>query len=296
MKEKIHFIINSRSEKAKLILKKQIDTTSFWHNNFDVFMWESLYKGHALELTQKAISDKSSTIVACGGDGTINEVARYVIETDIPLGIVPLGSGNGLARHFKIPLHIKGALQVIKTSNIVQMNAGLANQNFFLCNTGVSFDTHFINAYQNIPSRGFFSYFKSLKAAFTSFSVQKHTLEFDSQKRVVTPFLLMICNTNQFGYDFSLTPNASVSDGKFEMIIYNKSSYWSLFKLFLDSRFDLNLSSSFLETLLVSEVTITSESDQTVIQYDGEINHSPTNELQVRLHPKNLGIIVPKQK
>jgi diacylglycerol kinase (ATP) len=287
MKGKIHFIINSRSEKSKLILKKQIDSTFFWHNNFDVFMWESLYKGHALELTQKAISDKSSTIVACGGDGTINEVARYVIETDIPLGIVPLGSGNGLARHFKIPLHIKGALQVIKTRNIVQMNAGLANQNFFLCNTGVSFDTHFINAYQNIPSRGFFSYFKSLKAAFASFSVQKHTLEFDSQKRVVTPFLLMICNTNQFGYDFSLTPNASVSDGKFEMII---------FKLFLDSRFDLNLSSSFLETLLVSEVTITPESDQTVIQYDGEINHSPTNDLQIRLHPKSLGIIVPKQK
>jgi diacylglycerol kinase family enzyme len=166
------------------------------------------------------------------------------------------------------------------------MNAGLANQNFFLCNTGVSFDTHFINAYQNIPSRGFFSYFKSLKAAFTSFSVQKYTLEFDSQKRVVTPFLLMICNTNQFGYDFSLTPNASVSDGKFEMIIFNNSSYWSLFKLFLDSLLDLDLSSSFLETLLVSEVTITSESDQTVIQYDGEINHSPTNELQVRLHPK----------
>ena len=89
MKDKIHFIVNSRLVKAKTILERELKNNSYWENNHEVFVWESLYKGHALELTQKAIRDDSKTVVSCGGDGTINEIGRYLIETDIPLGIVP---------------------------------------------------------------------------------------------------------------------------------------------------------------------------------------------------------------
>ena len=66
-------------------------------------LFETMKKGHAIALTQKAIDEKADVVVACGGDGTINEVARELVETNIALGIIPLGSGNGIARHFKIP-------------------------------------------------------------------------------------------------------------------------------------------------------------------------------------------------
>ena len=79
MKNKIHFIINSRSEKALTELLKQLALDPFWQETHDCFLWKSLYKGHALELTRKAILDNTSLVIACGGDGTINEIARYLV-------------------------------------------------------------------------------------------------------------------------------------------------------------------------------------------------------------------------
>ena len=228
MKDKIHFIVNSRLVKDKVILERELKINPFWQKKYQIFVWESLYKGHAIELTQKAIEDGSKTVVACGGDGTINEIGRYLVETEIPLGIVPLGSGNGLARHFNIPLNIKAALQAIQDKNQVSIDAGLINQHFFLSNVGVSFEAHLINVYQENSTRGFLSYLKALAAGLRDFKVQNYTISYDNKTREVSPFLLMLSNTNQFGYNFSLTRDASISDGKLELIIFKSKSIWPL--------------------------------------------------------------------
>tara|TARA_B100000767_G_scaffold173106_1_gene162041 strand:+ start:2605 stop:3492 length:888 start_codon:yes stop_codon:yes gene_type:complete len=294
MKEKIHFIINSRSSKAKVRLANELEANPYWKDNFDWYLWDSQYKGHALELAQKAILDESKLVIACGGDGTINEIGRYLIETEIPLGIIPMGSGNGLARHFKIPLTIKTALQVIQNQNLIEMNAGLANQHFFLSNMGVTFDAQFIQAYQKIASRGFIAYFKSLCDALRSFKIQKLIISYETKSREVFPFLLMISNTNQFGYNFSLTPRASVIDGKLELIIFKSNSIFALLKLFLSSLFKIKLSDELLEVVPVTETIITNESQEFLFQLDGEINYTSSSEILVKIHPRTLKIVVPK--
>ena len=293
MKNKIHFIINSRSEKGLTELSKQLDLDLFWQETHDCFLWKSLYKGHALELTQKAIQDNTSLVIACGGDGTINEIARYLVDTTIPLGIIPLGSGNGIARHFKIPLNIKGALAVIREMHSIVMDAGLANQHFFLSNMGVSFDSEFISAYQNKQTRGFVSYSKALFLAIKQYEVQTFVVHHAGIKREVSPFLLMISNANQFGYDFSLTPKALVSDGQFELILFKSKTIWSLFKLFLASRFGLKLSKKLLEVIPISDVVIESTSKKFLIQLDGETNLISNQELQIEMHPTGLHVIIP---
>ena len=295
MKKKIHFIINSRSEKTLTELPKQLALDPFWQVTYDCFLWKSLYKGHALELVQKAIQYNTSLVIACGGDGTINEIARYLVDTPIPLGIIPLGSGNGIARHFKIPLNIKGALAVIREMHSIVMDAGLANQHFFLSNMGVSFDSEFISAYQNKQTRGFISYLKALFSAIKNHKTQTFVLHHAGAKREVSPFLLMISNANQFGYDFTLTPKALVSDGQFELILFKSKSIWALFKLFLASRFGLKLSEKLLEIISISDLVIESPSRDFLIQLDGETNRISNQELQIKMHPTGLNVIIPNR-
>lgn len=293
MKNKVHFIINSRLDKALTELSKQLSLDPFWQETHDCFLWQSLYKGHALELTQKAIHDHTSLVIACGGDGTINEIARYLADTSIPLGIIPLGSGNGIARHFKIPLNIKGALAVIREKHAVVMDAGLANQHFFLSNMGVSFDSEFINTYQTRRARGFISYFKAFFIAIKHHKTQSFVVSHAGIKKEVSPFLLMISNANQFGYNFSLTPKALVSDGEFELILFKSKSIWSLFKLFLASRFGLKLSDKLLEIIPISEVVIESATKEFLIQLDGETNRVSNEHLQIKMHPTGLHVLIP---
>ena len=293
MKKKIHFIINSRSEKAIADLKKELSSNEFWEETYTIFLWKSLYKGHALELTQKAIQDETSSIVACGGDGTINEIARFLVDTEIPLGIIPLGSGNGVARHFKIPLNVKGSLKVIRDQHMVVVDAGLANRHFFLSNMGVSFDAVFINAYQNIPTRGLLSYFKALFSALKDHKPQHFTLHYEDIQREVNPFLLMISNANQFGYDFSISPNSLLTDGKFELILFKNKSILTLFKLFLASRFRLKLSEDLLEIIPISELVIESKHKESLIQLDGEINRTITKKIHIQMHPSGLNVFIP---
>ena len=293
-KKKIHFIINSRSKNAITQLTEQLQKSSHWTNEFDYFLWETQYKDHALELAQKAIEDRTSGIVACGGDGTINEITGFLVETKTPLGIIPLGSGNSIARHLKIPLNIEGALKVIENQNVINVNAGSVNDFIFLSNMGVSFDSNFINSYQSIPSRGFFAYLKAVFLALYEYKTQKFSLYYQGIKREVSPFLLMVVNTNQFGYDFSISRESIINDGKLELILYKKKSVWALFNLFLASRFGLKLSEKLLEIVPITEVKIKNVSNNFLIQLDGEINPISAEELSIKIHPRGVNIWVPQ--
>ncbi|MDG1264511.1 MAG: diacylglycerol kinase family protein [Flavobacteriaceae bacterium] len=293
-KKKIHFIINSRSKNAITQLTEQLQKSSHWTNEFDYFLWETQYKDHALELAQKAIEDRTSGIVACGGDGTINEITGFLVETKTPLGIIPLGSGNSIARHLKIPLNIEEALKVIENQNVINVNAGSVNDFIFLSNMGVSFDSNFINSYQSIPSRGFYAYLKALFLALYEYKTQKFSLYYQGIKREVSPFLLMVVNTNQFGYDFSISRESIINDGKLELILYKKKSVWALFNLFLASRFGLKLSEKLLEIVPITEVKIKNVSNNFLIQLDGEINPISAEELSIKIHPRGVNIWVPQ--
>jgi len=291
-KKKIHFIINSRSKNAIIQLTEQLQKSSHWTNEFDYFLWETQYKDHALELAQKAIEDRTSGIVACGGDGTINEITGFLVETKTPLGIIPLGSGNSIARHLKIPLNIEGALKVIENQNVINVNVGSVNDFIFLSNMGVSFDSNFINSYQSIPSRGFYAYLKAVFLALYEYKTQKFSLYYQGIKREVSPFLLMVVNTNQFGYDFSISRESIINDGKLELILYKKKSVWALFNLFLASRFGLKLSEKLLEIIPITEVKIKNVSNNFLIQLDGEINPISAEELSIKIHPRGVNIWV----
>ena len=169
----IHFIVYSISSRKSILLEKEIKNIFSNKIKYQFFIKYSKYKGHAIELTKQSIKEGVDILVACGGDGTINEVARNIISTSKILGIIPIGSGNGLAGHLKIPKNISKALKILKIQNIKKIDVGKVNDDYFFSNMGVAFGAFFINSYHSYNQRGIIGYFRAFIASLFNFKYIK---------------------------------------------------------------------------------------------------------------------------
>ena len=167
-KKKIWFIINPISgtkDKAGIVAAIHKYMTP---DRFDIEIRYTQCKGHAAKIAAEAISHNVDIVVAVGGDGTVNETARALIHTHVALGIVPCGSGNGLARHLGLPMNPKKALAVISECNICPLDYGLINGQPFFCTAGVGFDAFLSDMFNKSSHRGLLSYVENaLKAGVT---------------------------------------------------------------------------------------------------------------------------------
>jgi diacylglycerol kinase (ATP) len=187
------------------------------------------HAGHAFELATFIDENKYRAVVAVGGDGTINEVGRGLINKSVALAIVPMGSGNGLARYSKIPLSTIKAIETAFTGKIVAMDAIQINNHFSFNVSGVGFDAAVAHDFQHLHKRGFWGYFKLvLKQAFNftpvEISVDLYTSEgIKNIKDKV--FLMAVANSNQFGNNAIIAPAANTCDGKFNLVIVKPFSW-----------------------------------------------------------------------
>tara|TARA_B100001173_G_scaffold305906_1_gene311975 strand:+ start:1644 stop:2519 length:876 start_codon:yes stop_codon:yes gene_type:complete len=251
-------------------------------------------KGDAIDLTQKAIYENADLVVACGGDGTINEVARGLVETEIPLGIIPLGSGNGIARHFKIPFGISKAIQILKKNKTTKMDVGVINENYFFGNMGCALESHFIKSYQKKQWHGILAYFIAFFDAILSFRHQRIQIEYLNKTRQISPFILLVSNTNQQGYDFSLTPQALIDDGQLDLFWIEKINLFNKIKFLLYSLLRRKLAAKGFNFIRLSALKITLlDQDDFCVQIDGEYLPIASNHLDIKILPKTLNIVVP---
>jgi diacylglycerol kinase (ATP) len=211
--EKLLFIINrlhligSGKEFSHLILK-YLDQSKF---DYDIYYSE--YKGHAAELAFSN-RDKYDIIVAAGGDGTVNEVAKALAGSGTRLGIIPLGSGNGLARTLmKRRPSIVYSLQVINAFNVRQMDAGLINGKFFFNMAGIGFDANVAQKYNTRNKRGFISYLQTVMSLFFHFQSQICEVSYESHVHTIKAFLISFANSSQWGYNIHICPGANPFDG-----------------------------------------------------------------------------------
>ena len=151
------FIVNPNSGNAKHDI-----SIDFLQSKFDasdqIVLKKTAYQFHAKELVQEAIAEKSDVIVACGGDGTINEVASAMVNTNIALGIIPAGSGNGLASNLNIPKDINKAIEIIKTNSVHTIDVGRVEDNYFFSNLGFGIDAEVIKTYEENQKRTIIGY------------------------------------------------------------------------------------------------------------------------------------------
>lgn len=219
--KKISFIINPISGTKK---KKRIPTlidTILKGTDISYEIVSTEYAGHATEITKQKVMEGVDVVVAIGGDGTVNEVASALVHTNTALGIVPCGSGNGLARHLGIPMKAERAIEVFLDGVIQQMDYGIINdKQLFFCSCGVGFDALVSWKFAHANRRGLMTYCGiALKENFR-YKPETYTLKTDTGEELVDRAFVIACgNATQYGNDAFITPHASAADGKLDITL-----------------------------------------------------------------------------
>lgn len=181
-------------------------------------------RGDATELAAEAAAAGYGCVLACGGDGTVNETARALCGTSTAMAILPAGSGNGLARHLGIPMDVKFALDIVEQGNVVASDYGTVNDRPFFCTFGMGFDAAVSHRFARMHRRGLMSYVKSALTEYVQYRPQTYTLSANGKILTEKAFLVAVCNASQWGNNAYIAPHASITDGLLDITIVHSGS------------------------------------------------------------------------
>jgi diacylglycerol kinase (ATP) len=291
MKRKIAFIVNPKSgtDRNKQ-LQHEIEKL-FSSDVFDVKILFTEFAGHATGLSASCAAEKFETVVAVGGDGTVNEVAKGLLNSGTNLGIVPKGSGNGLARTCGIPLQTIDALKVILHGYNKLIDVGYANDELFLSNAGTGFDSYVAMACHQKNARGLLMYIRTSVAAFTTYKSLNYDITIDGEEYNKKAIMVSVANGNEFGYGFKIAPTASNYDGKLDVMIIKPLNFFTAGKVSFHAWWGNLNKYSKVKHIVGKEIQIKSK-QLTHYQIDGDAR-AAEGEVNIKILPKALQVIVP---
>ncbi len=292
-KQKILFIINPSSGSSLkikgLIAKHILDTID--RSKYLPEIHHSSGADNITEICTAAVESGIKTIVIAGGDGSVNLVARNLIGTDTALGIIPAGSGNGLARHLKIPVDVKKAVKIINRSKTQLIDSVNINDRVFFSIAGVGFDALVAREYARLGMRGFLSYFKVVTTRYLSYKPQTYELKIDGVSLARKALFVVFANSNQFGYNAIISPQAKPDDGLVDVCITPKIFLLKTPLLALKMFGNTIDKSAYVEIIKARHVEVKRHKD-TWINLDGE-SLELTKDLIIKVNPASLRVIVP---
>ena len=293
MKPKVRFIINPISGgKKKDHIPETIRKACLEFNlEADIFLCNSVTE--TKEKTKEAVKLNYQAIIAVGGDGTINLIGSELINTQVALGIIPMGSGNGLARSLIIPINIKHAIKSICAFNMQSIDTGEVNGIPFINLSGIGFDAHVAGIFHNSQRRGLMSYAKIIFREFYRFTQEPIELQMDGNTIHTNAFLLAVCNGPQFGNNAIIAPLASLRDGIFHITILKRLKWFDAprlaYRLFKGT---IHLDSN---TVCYSARSITIiRGKNGLMNIDGE-PIMLSNNLYIEMRPLSLNVIIPSK-
>lgn len=292
-KARIRFIINPISgvgKKGKLpsLIDRFLDK-----DQFEYEICYSQYRRHAKKLAKEAAEQGFDIVCAVGGDGSVHEVGTALIGTCTKLAIIPVGSGNGLARHLHIPLQIPRAIQCINQNKTISMDTVKVNEKSFLGVGGVGFDAVVAEKFDKHGKRGFRAYIYLVLREFFKYNPINVSIDLDGKVKTLPVFMCTVANSSQFGNGFTLSPNSDVTDGKLELYILKPFKFWNLPALALKFFNNKGHKTKFTEVITFKNVKI--RLSQKMAQYDGE-PMDVKNELNIQVVPASLNIVVGRSK
>ena len=291
--EKIIFILNPvsgffnlRRRKVERIIKKYIKKECL-HGEIRY----SKYAGHTTELVKQAIDEHAKTVVVAGGDGSINEAACSLVYTDTALGIIPCGSGNGLAHHLKIPFNIHKSLQIIKEHHVKEADTIKINDRYVFSVAGIGLDAMVAERYHLAKRRGFLTYLRSIFIEYANHTPETFTIKTDSMEIQEKCASLIFANSNQFGYNFRIAPQADLFDGYMDVVIIKKMPFISASLSSLQIWTGNAAKCLYISSFKTKKVSIIREREG-VMNIDGDPFKSEKN-IEVEILPSALKLIVP---
>lgn len=290
---KIAFIINPKSGTRK---KENIPVQILTHLNSSLFNPEIVftqYKGHGTELAKEFINNGFQVVVAVGGDGTVNEVASSLTHTNAALGIIPIGSGNGLARHLGIPMNLKKAIQQLNNSEPISIDYGLVNGRPFFCTCGTGFDAYVSTEFAKGKRRGIMSYIEKIITGYFGYKSQNYHLQGNGIDLNVKAFVLTFANASQWGNNAYIAPLASVQDGKMDISIMSNFPIIAIPTLALQL-FAKTIDKDLFMTTLRAESILLKRDEPGPFHYDGE-PYEEGKEINVKTVHDGLMVLVKKR-
>ena len=289
---KTKFIVNpiSGTNKQKNIsndLKKHLDTKRF---KYDITYTERQL--HAKEITKKAVKEKYELIICVGGDGTLNEITSELIGTNVAVGVIPTGSGNGFALHNGVKRNIKLAIKQLNNSRIKKVDSANVNGKTFINVSGIGFDAHIANLFSKQKTRGFSKYIMLILKEL-NYLAKEYTIEYEKEKRKLKAILISFANASQYGNNFKISPNASITDGKLDFVLLKNIPKWKIPLLLFKIAIGQAHKSKYIEIISVKKMIIRTKENN--IHLDGEPLKINTD-LKISCINKSLHIFVPNEK
>ena len=218
-KRKILAVINPISGTSNKEFMPETIARCIDPDKFDVVVRFTQHASHATLLTEEAIKEGFYGVIAVGGDGTINEVAAALRDSSTALGIIPCGSGNGLARHLGIPMNVEKALEIINLDNIEALDYCTANDRPFFCTCGVGFDAHVSQKFAEARKRGPLSYIQKTLVEYLKYRCKTYSIEMNDRVVTEKAFVIACGNATQYGNNASITPRATMHDGLIDVTV-----------------------------------------------------------------------------
>jgi YegS/Rv2252/BmrU family lipid kinase len=289
LKRKALFIINPISGGKKKDGVPELIDQNLDKGIFDATIVFSDGVSHARIIASEAV-DKYDIVVAVGGDGTVNEIASAIVGSHTALGIVPYGSGNGLARFLGIPMNPQHAVQALGTGRVENIDSATVNGQPFFNMSGMGFDAHISEVFSHGKKRGFISYIKSSMQEIANYNEQDYHIEVDGKVYNRKAFMLSIANSSQYGNNAHISPRASVQDGLLDVCVIRKFPLWRFPEMGIRMLTKTAEGTSYVEIIRGKQINVTRQIEGP-IHLDGEPQVMGTD-IHINVVPNSLKVIV----
>ena len=281
VKYKTLAIINNKSGVGKQknildVFDKYLDK-----QKFELNVVRTQYTGHAIALAQQAVKDNFDVVLSVGGDGTINEISQGLLYSDVIMGIIPCGSGNGLARYLGIPTNLIKAVKWLNLAEPGSMDTISVNDFLSVNVGGIGFDALVSQKFCEMKKRGRMSYAKVILREFLHYKNSEYIIIINGEKIKLKGFILSFANSSQYGNNANIAPNALIDDGLFNLVVLKKPHWYQILDLVYKVRMNILDFSKLFYEIKVSEAYVYSNYDM------GHVDGEPV-ELGKKVHLKLL--------
>ena len=288
-KKKITFILNPISgTHSKDEIPAMIEST-LDKERFDTEIVFTEYAGHAAEIAKQQAEAKTDIVVAVGGDGTVNEVARSLVHTDTALGIIPCGSGNGLARHLCIPMDTEKAIGIINQCQIEAFDFGVINDLPFFCTCGMGFDAFISLKFAEAGKRGPITYVENVLKEGLKYKPETYEIVDDQGTVYHKAFLIACANASQYGNNAYIAPGATMKDGELDVIIMEPFGMLDAPQIAADLFMKTLSNNSKIKTFRTKKIRI-HRKQPGAIHYDGDPIMTG-EDIEIHIEPMGIRIV-----
>lgn len=290
-KRKIVFIVNPVSgvqNKASIVkaIEQGVDA-----GLYDYSIAYTQYAGHATVLAATAVERGADVVVAIGGDGTVNEIGRALVHTSAALGIIPCGSGNGLARHLGIPMDTRMAIDVLNEGHMECIDYGKVNGRLFFCTCGVGFDAFVSLKFAETGKRGLLTYLENTLHEILKYEPEVYEIEDETGTRLCKAFLIACGNAAQYGNNAFITPQASAVDGLMDVTILEPFTVLDVPSLAFQL-FNKTLNQNSRIRMFRAKRILIHRSKEGVAHFDGDPMMT-SEDVEVEILHKGLNVVCP---